>query len=103
MKSVSTERRRRGPIGWIVTILFWVYNGVMAAWLVAGLVTMEAHYRTAETEADREAMAAGLAVGVGVIIVIWSLGGLVLGMLMLATRRRASRRSDDVAAKATLD
>ena len=103
MTTGSTARRRRGPLGWIVFAFFWAYNALMAVWLAAGIVTMETEYQTAATEAERDAMAAGLAVGAGVILVVWSLGALLLGMLMLATRRNVSRGQRSAAMEKAAD
>ena len=95
--TTAAKPRRRGAFGWIGIALFWGYNALMAVWLLAGIGVIDARYDTAASEAEQDAMAAGLAVGAGFIIVVWVMGAVVLGKLMLAMRGRtvSSRSGSD--------
>lgn len=80
-----TETRKRGAIGKLFSILFWLYNALMVAWLVMGLGASGDLIQNATSEAERTGAAAGTAIGVGIIIIFWAAGALILGLLVLLT------------------
>ena len=86
MATVTIQKRKRGPFGWLIAILFWGFNVLMAVWLFGAFGTTVEQYQSATTEAARAGTAIGATLGVGMILVIWGLGAIILGMMMLFTR-----------------
>jgi hypothetical protein len=80
-----TETRKRGVIGKILLWLFFLFNGLMVWWVIAGLGGTGEMMTTATSEAERGGMALGAAIGFGFIIVIWAAGAVILGLLVLLT------------------
>lgn len=83
---VRTETRKRGIFGWIMLILFWGYNAVMALSLFAGISATSEQGATAVTDAQQAGHAIGTAIGVSMILGVWVAGAIILGLLVLFTR-----------------
>ena len=88
MPTVTTETRKRGVFGWIIAVLFWGWQALMALALVSGLNNVAPVVGAAQTHADRVATSAGATIGVGLLLGFWLLGSLVLGLMMAFTRGR---------------
>ena len=86
MGQVQIEKRKRGPFGWVVAILFWGFNIMMAVGLWGGMQGAGEVLTNAQSDAERAGAAIGTTMGVGVILFIWVLGVIILGMMMLFTR-----------------
>ena len=84
---VRIVKRRRGFFGWIVLMLFALFNLFMAAWLAA---YWPAGFPLAAANAlgERVSAALGVAMGVGVIVGVWAVGAIVLGLLTRLIRGR---------------
>lgn len=96
-KVVKTERRRRGIFGTIFKWLFVLFNILMAAviffaWFIVKQSTTQAldtSHIAAGSLQSSAVTAGGLAAGgivTSILLVIWLVGGIVLGTLALATR-----------------
>lgn len=82
---VRTEKRKRGIIGKLFLILFWLFNILMLLWFVGGLISTSTHMATATSEAAQAGAAIGTAIGMGLILAIWAAGALILGLLVAFT------------------
>lgn len=83
--TTRTETRKRGIIGKIFLLLFWIFNGLMVWWLVAGLGASGDAIQNAASEAEKSGAAIGTAIGAGIIIIVWAAGAVILGLLVLLT------------------
>ncbi|MCV0371088.1 MULTISPECIES: hypothetical protein [Filomicrobium] len=88
MSKRLVEKRRRGIVGWFFLAIFWIWNALMVAWLVASLRAPIAEYDTLATQAERDGTAAGIGVAFVIILMVWALGGVVFGLLAYFTRGR---------------
>lgn len=83
-----TEIRKRGVFGWVVLVLFWAFNALMAFWMIAGLGAAGRTLNEAASEAEQAGAAVGTAIGAMMILVMWGFGALILGLMVLLTRGR---------------
>ncbi len=72
--------------GWIVAILFWGWNLLMAWGLFSGLAKTADHYSTIGSGEERTGAAIGTALGAGAMLFLWVAGSVILGLMMLFTR-----------------
>jgi len=84
MNIVRTEKRERSVAGKVIKWIFIAFNLLMALWLVGGLHSAS----KIQTFSAAEQIGAGIGVtiGVTVLLVLWALGDLILGILVLITR-----------------
>lgn len=82
-----TERRKRGFFGWFFLVVFLLFNGLMAVWLIAYWARV-LPMTSAGSEGGRAGAAIGATIGTGVIISFWTCGAIVLGLFVLFTRGR---------------
>lgn len=80
-----TEVRKRGIIGKLLLIFFWLFNGLMLWWLVAAFQISGDHLNAAASEAEKAGAAIGTALGTGIIIAMWVAGAIILGLLVMLT------------------
>lgn len=85
MRTVSVEKRHRGPFGWAIAILFWGFNAIMVAGLWAFATRMSAG-PAATSHAEHVGAVIGGTIAFSAILWIWALGDFVLGVAMLLTR-----------------
>ncbi len=88
MPTVQIERRRRGFFGWIVAILFWGWQLLMAWALFMGLANLGQHNATLHTSSERTAATIGGGIGLTMVLFLWVLGTVILGFMMMFTRGR---------------
>jgi hypothetical protein len=81
------EKRRRGVLGWMMLVFFWIANGLMALWLAGTLVSWGKMAQPV-SEAERAATDLGVVVALGVIFSIWACIAIVTGMLAYVSRGR---------------
>lgn len=84
-KTYQIERRKRGVIGWIFLVLFWLFNAVLLLSLLGGLSNVGS-LDPGASSAGRTGAAIGTTIGVTMILTIWAAGAVVLGMMVLLTR-----------------
>jgi hypothetical protein len=84
MNIVRTEKRERSAIGKVIKWIFIAFNLLMALWLVGGLHAAS----KIQTFSAAEQIGAGIGVtiGVTVLLILWAIGDLILGILVLVTR-----------------
>ena len=86
--TISETKRKRGFFGHIFRILFFLWNAAMLAWFISYL----GFFGTSLSEKDEAAAQVGTVIGgfigTGLLLMVWTVGAFVTGMLMLATRGR---------------
>lgn len=80
-----TEKRKRGIFGKLFLLCFWIFNGLMAWWMVASFGAAGEAIGNAADENVRAGAAIGSALATGVILTIWMAGAVILGLLVLMT------------------
>lgn len=83
---IRTEKRKRGFVGWIFLIIFWLFNILMLVSLFAGINGTIEKTALLTTEAEKAGAAVGTVIGVGMILTIWALGAAILGLFVVFTR-----------------
>lgn len=88
MGTVQKEVSDRSAFGKLVKWVFIIFNVVMLVWVIAGFgVAGDAMDQTVN-EAERAGAAIGSTIGIGLIIMLWALGDIILGIIVLLTRRK---------------
>jgi hypothetical protein len=80
-----TETRKRGIIGKILLLLFWIFNGLMAWWLITILGTTGSEISATTNENTQAGAALGGALAGWMVLSIWAAGAIILGLLVLLT------------------
>lgn len=83
---VQREIRRRGFFGKVFKLLFIVFNGLMAFWLISYWVTAAKMIDGYATKAEQAGGAVGATIGTSMIALLWVAGAVVLGLFTLMTR-----------------
>lgn len=84
MAKKMIERYRRGVFGWIMLLLFWGFNALMALAVVGALSDVSGP----SDPAMRDAYAAGVGLGLMLLLMFWAAGAVVFGLLAYFTRGR---------------
>jgi hypothetical protein len=88
MGVVRREVSDRTVFGKLVKWLFVGFNILMIIWLIAGFGGASTSIQNTVDDAERAGAAIGATIGIGMIIVLWALGDIILGMFVLFTRRK---------------
>ncbi|MEM7734036.1 MAG: zinc ribbon domain-containing protein [Pseudomonadota bacterium] len=80
------RKPKRGFFGKIFKWSLILFNILMIVWMVSYLGTIGSHLDGATSEAEEAGMAIGGTIGVGMILVFWVLGDIILGLATLLTR-----------------
>ena len=88
MGTVQREVSDRSFFGKLVKWLFIIFNVIMIIWLVAGFAAAGESVNSGINEAERAGAAIGSTLGIGIILVFWAIGDVILGLLVLLTRRK---------------
>jgi hypothetical protein len=84
MTVVRTEKYERGFIGKLIKWAFIGFNLLMILWVVGGLSAvsnLETH-----SAAEKVGASIGATIGITFILMLWGLGDLILGVLVLVSR-----------------
>lgn len=84
MSIVRTEKRERSFAGKLIKGAFIAFNLLMAVWIVGGLYSVS-KIQT-HTAVEQIGTGVGAAIGVTVLLILWALGDIILGILVLVTR-----------------
>lgn len=87
-KTVQTEKRQRGVLGWIVLLVFLGFNALMLFATISGLGASSEAGAELTTDAEKAGAAIGTVIGLGMIMSIWVMGAGILGLFVLLTRGR---------------
>lgn len=80
------ERRRRGPLGQLVAIVFWGFNLLMFVWLLSSIGAVGNQLDGAASDVQQTVTTIGAGFGFTMILGVWLIGALVLGLLRFLTR-----------------
>lgn len=83
---VQIRKPKRGAFGQLAKWTFILFNLFMIYAVFSGLVNVGSEYDAGMSEAEQAGFAAGTTVGLGLLLMLWALGDVVLGMLVLFTR-----------------
>src|SRR4051812_27216692 len=84
MTIVRTEKRERGPFGQFVKWAFVGFNLLMIVWMFTGVYS--ASQIQTHSAAQQIGTVIGTTIGATLLLVLWALGDLILGILVLVTR-----------------
>jgi hypothetical protein len=84
MTIIRTEKRERSLAGKLIKWAFVAFNLLMVIWIVGGLHSVS----KIEVHSTAEKLGTGIGAGVGItmLLVLWALGDLILGIMVLVTR-----------------
>lgn len=88
MATVQREISDRTFFGKIVKWLFIAFNIMMLFWLVSGMFVAGDVADQAINDAERAGTVIGTTIAAGMLIMLWALGDIILGLLVLVTRRK---------------
>lgn len=88
MGTVQKEVSDRSFFGKLVKWVFIGFNILMLIWLFAGMNAAGDAMENTINEAERAGAAIGTTIGMGLVLFIWAVGDVVLGILVLLTRRK---------------
>ena len=86
MATVTIEKRKRGFFGWLVTIMFLIFNAFMIVSIATASSNTGAMIKAAHSDAERTGATVGAGLGITVLVFFWFLGAAILGIAMLFTR-----------------
>lgn len=89
--TVATKKRLGFLPGWrIFSYVILLFNVLMLVWIIAGAASSSGAHNCGSLDSSTCAAAnnAGTAIGVGILIVLWALGDVILGVLWMVTRPR---------------
>src|ERR1700709_2796353 len=81
---VSTERYQRGMFGTLTKWAFIAFNVLMLVWVVGGFNAVS--NIAVHSDAERVGRAIGSAFGIASLLMLWMIGDVILGILVLVTR-----------------
>lgn len=88
MAIVRKEVSDRTPLGKAVKWLFILFNLFMIFALYSGCSATSDSITSATSEAERAGATLGTAMGVGMLLVLWVMGDIIIGTVVLLTRRK---------------
>lgn len=80
------RKPRRSLFGKLAKWSLIGFNLLMVIWLVSYLATLGEIANDAQSDAERAGTAIGGTIGIGAILVLWALGDIILGLVVLLTR-----------------
>lgn len=83
---VQIRKPKRTFLGKLMKFLFIAFNLLMILWLISYFVSVGELSSAAGSDAERTGLALGATMGTGMLLVLWALGDVVLGLLVLLTR-----------------
>lgn len=88
MGVVRREVSDRTIFGKFVKWTFVAFNILMIFWLIAGFNVASETMQDTVNDAEKAGAAIGSTIGMGMIVILWALGDIILGMFVLFTRRK---------------
>tara|TARA_R110002096_G_scaffold432687_3_gene649927 strand:+ start:310 stop:636 length:327 start_codon:yes stop_codon:yes gene_type:complete len=80
------RKPKRSFIGKVFKWSFILFNFLMLVWMVSALQTGGEVVTSAADKYEQAGAAIGSAMGVGVILILWAIGDVILGMFVMFTR-----------------
>lgn len=84
--TIRIEKRKRGIFGKIFIILFWLFNALMLFAIISGASGSGDAMNALSSDAERAGYAAGTAIGMGFLVMLWTAGAVILGLFVMLTR-----------------
>lgn len=88
MGVVRREVSDRTIFGKFVKWTFIAFNILMIFWVIAGFNVASETMQDTVNDAEKAGAAIGSTIGMGMIVILWALGDIILGMFVLFTRRK---------------
>jgi len=88
MAVVRREVSDRTIFGKFVKWTFIAFNILMIFWVIAGFNVASETMQDTVNDAEKAGAAIGSTIGMGMIVILWALGDIILGMFVLFTRRK---------------
>jgi hypothetical protein len=88
MGVVRREVSDRTIFGKFVKWTFIAFNILMIFWVFAGFNVASETMQGTVNDAEKAGAAIGSTIGMGMIVILWALGDIILGMFVLFTRRK---------------
>lgn len=88
MAVVRREISDRTFFGKVVKWLFIIFNIFMIIALFRGCAATSEIITNAQTEAERAGAGIGTALGMGALLIFWVIGDIIIGIVVLLTRRK---------------
>ncbi|MAK54386.1 MAG: hypothetical protein CML17_00800 [Pusillimonas sp.] len=85
----TIRKPRRGFFGTIFKWLFILFNVVMVIWLFTYWGSIGDMMNNSASDAEQAGAALGATMGTGMLFMMWALGDIILGALVLFTRPRS--------------
>ncbi|MBM2575203.1 hypothetical protein JQC91_02695 [Jannaschia sp. Os4] len=82
------RKPRRGFFGSLFKWAFILFNVLMAVWIISYWSDLSEMSGDLSSEAERAGAAVGGTIGSGVLLILWVIGDIILGLLVLFTRPR---------------
>ena len=95
MGVVRREVSDRTVFGKLAKWIFIGFNILMIVWLIAGFGAATNSMEGTVNDAERAGAAIGTTIGMGMIVVLWTMGDIILGMFVLFTRRKKTVENED--------
>lgn len=86
---VQLKKPKRSFFGKLCKWSFILFNLLMVVWLFAYFGIIDEGMQGATSEAEQAGTAIGATLGVGMLVMLWALGDIILGMFVLFTRPKA--------------
>jgi hypothetical protein len=88
MPTVQKEVSDRSGFGKIIKWLFIAFNILMPIWVISGMFSVGHVSEIAINDAERAGAAIGATLGIGMLLILWAIGDLILGLFVLFTKRK---------------
>ncbi|GAA3745419.1 hypothetical protein GGR91_001072 [Sphingorhabdus rigui] len=95
MGVVRREVSDRTIFGKFVKWTFIAFNILMIFWVIAGFNVASETMQDTVNDAEKAGAAIGSTIGMGMIVILWALGDIILGMFVLFTRRKKIIETED--------
>ncbi|MGF2652855.1 hypothetical protein ACQUWL_16660 [Serratia marcescens] len=86
----TLRKPKRTVMGKIIKWLFILFNILMILWVIFGMGGASDVYSNAQSSAEQAGAAIGTGLAIGMIATIWVIGDIIIGILVLLTRPKAS-------------
>jgi high-affinity nickel permease len=88
MAVIRREVSDRTTFGNLMKWIFIGFNILMIVWVIAGFSAASDSMQNTVNEAEQAGAAIGTTIGMGMLMIFWVLGDIILGMFVLFTRRK---------------
>lgn len=94
-RTVQTVTRQRSFFGKLVKWIFIGFNLLMIFWLITYWADIGGMVGDSMSDAEAAGAAIGGTIGTGLLLMIWVLGDIILGIMVLLTRGKTIVTTDE--------